>query len=322
MRKNKMEKESSPEETKQEQKTEINQKFWTKRNSIIVAVVFVLVLFGAFVLFQDREEVVTKPTRELKILQWDHFIPGYDEWFDSFATQWGEDNGVNVTVDHVNIAEVRGRVTAEIATGEGHDLYEHLSPPASFEVDMMDLTDLNQEAQRRFGNQCSVCTKSSFNPTTGKFYGFCHGWIPDPGDYRKSLWDMIGKPEGPNTWADLLEYGTRIKEEIGVGMGIGMSKEIDSNMANRALLWSYGASIQDENGQVVINSPETIAAIEYMIQLYNNTMTDEVFNWKAASNNQALIAAKASYILNSISAYRTAQKTIEKVAVISFLYQR
>src|SRR5262249_8137074 len=34
----------------------------------------------------------------------------------------------------------------------------------------------------------------------------------------------------------------------------------------------------------------------------------EVFGWNAASNNQLLVAGKASYILNSISAYRTAQK--------------
>ncbi len=37
-------------------------------------------------------------------------------------------------------------------------------------------------------------------------------------------------------------------------------------------------------------------------------MTDEVFAWKAASNNQGLIAGNLSYIVNSISAWRTAQE--------------
>ena len=37
-------------------------------------------------------------------------------------------------------------------------------------------------------------------------------------------------------------------------------------------------------------------------------MTPEVFGWNAASNNQLLVAGQASYILNSISAYRTAQE--------------
>ena len=53
-----------------------------------------------------------------------------------------------------------------------------------------------------------------------------------------------------------------IKKAQGIQMGIGMSQEIDSNMAGRALLWSFGGSIQDANEKVVINSPETVAAVE------------------------------------------------------------
>jgi multiple sugar transport system substrate-binding protein len=44
-----------------------------------------------------------------------------------------------------------------------------------------------------------------------------------------------------------------------------------------------------------------------MKELYERAMTPEVFSWTAASNNQLLVAGQASYILNSISAYRTAQ---------------
>jgi multiple sugar transport system substrate-binding protein len=51
-----------------------------------------------------------------------------------------------------------------------------------------------------------------------------------------------------------------------------------------------------------------------MANLFKNAMTDEVFSWDAASNNQLLIAGQASYILNSISAYRTAQESQPDVA--------
>lgn len=97
-------------------------------------------------------------------------------------------------------------------------------------------------------------------------------------------------------------------------LGIGMSQEIDSNMAGRGLLWSFGGSIQDADEQVVINSPETVAAVEFMQKLYKQAMTPEVFSWTAASNNQGLIAGQLSYILNSISAYRTSQEQNPKVA--------
>jgi multiple sugar transport system substrate-binding protein len=43
-------------------------------------------------------------------------------------------------------------------------------------------------------------------------------------------------------------------------------------------------------------------------------MTNEVFSWNAASNNQGLVAGSLSYIVNSISAWRTAQGTNREVA--------
>ncbi|MCH7883514.1 hypothetical protein IIA95_03825, partial [Patescibacteria group bacterium] len=121
----------------------------SKNKIYIIIIVTAIVLIGGFLWFQGAEKEVAKPTKELKILQWDHFVPGYDEWFDSFAKQWGEDNGVNVIVDHINVADIGKRTVAEIAAGEGHDLIEQVSPPASFEPDMIDLTDVNQEAKKR-----------------------------------------------------------------------------------------------------------------------------------------------------------------------------
>ena len=255
----------------------------------------------------------TKLSGDLKILQWSHFVPQHDTWFDPFAKAWGQQVGVNVSVDHIDQAELFTRASAEIQAREGHDLIEFISPPSNLEPGVLDLTDLNQEAVKRFGNQIEFCTKSSYNPTTKKYYGFCHGYAPDPGDFRKSLWEKVGLPNGPSTYQELLDGGTKIKQ-MGVQLGIGMSNEIDSNMAARALIWSYGGSIQDEHENVVLNSPQTIDAVDYMARLFKATMTDEVFGWNAASNNQGLIAGNLSYILNSISAYRTAQTANPDVA--------
>jgi ABC-type glycerol-3-phosphate transport system substrate-binding protein len=259
------------------------------------------------------------PTRniagtELKILQWSHFVPAYDTWFDAFAKAWGEANQVNVTVDHINTADVPATFAAEISAQEGHDLVEHISSLAQYEKSVLDLRDVTEEAARRHGEQLPMAMRNSHNPTTDVYYAFCHGYAPDPGDYRKSLWDAVGLPNGPSTWQELLDGGTKIKSDQGVQMGIGMSNEIDSRMAAQTLMWAYGAAIQDENENVTINSPETVAAVEYMANLFKNCMTDEVFGWTAASNNQLLIAGQASYILNSISAYRTAQEAQPDVA--------
>jgi ABC-type glycerol-3-phosphate transport system substrate-binding protein len=250
----------------------------------------------------------------LSILLWSHFVPSHDEWFDPFARDWGSRVGVDVTVDHINNAEIPGRVASEIAAGQGHDLIQYIAPLSQFEPSVVDLKDLNEEAERRFGEQVEICRNTSLNPTTGVYYAYSPGWVPDPGDYRKSLWEQVGLPDGPTTWDELLAGGTEIKDRLGVQMGIGMSQEIDSNMAGRALIWSFGGSVQDEEENVVLNSPETIEAVEFMRRLFQQTMTDEVFAWNAASNNQGLIAGQLSYILNSISAWRTAQEANPDVA--------
>jgi len=251
---------------------------------------------------------------DLRILLWSHFVPSHDKWFDPFAKSWGEQVGVNVTVDHINNAEIVARTAAEIQAKQGHDLIQYIAPLSQFEPSVVDLKDVADEATKRYGEQLPLCVKSSQNPATGKHYAYAPGWVPDPGDYRKSLWEAVGLPNGPTSWDDLLRGGAEIKKSKNIQMGLGMSQEIDSNMAGRALLWSFGGSIQDENEQVVINSPETVAAVEFMQRLFKETMTNEVFSWNAASNNQGLIAGQMSYILNSISAWRTAQEANPEVA--------
>lgn len=263
--------------------------------------------------------VQTPPTRDIRgtsltILQWSHFVPRYDQWFAQFLAEWAAENEVEARVDHINPVDVPATLAAEIGAGEGHDLIEYNSALPQYEPSVMDLTDVVEETTRRHGPQLEMAERNSFNPTTGVYYGYCHGYAPDPGNYRRSLWQAVEMPDGPTSWDELLAGGSRIKTEQGVQLGIGMSNEDDSSMAIQALLWAFGAAIQDENERVVINSPETIAAIEYMTSLYEQAMTPEVFGWTPASNNQLLIGGQASYILNSISAYRTAQTAQPDVA--------
>jgi multiple sugar transport system substrate-binding protein len=247
------------------------------------------------------------PGTSLKILQWSHFVPQYDVWFDPFAKAWGNANGVDVSVDHIGLADLPAALTSAIDAGQGPSLVEMLFAPSAYYEGLADLTDVNMQAQKLFGDQEPTCKNSSYLPATGTYYGYCHAWVPDPADYVADKWAAVGYPNGPESWADLLDGGKKIKDQFGIPVGLGLSPELDSRMAARAIIWSYGGSVQDENECVTINSPQTVAAVKYMADLYNSTMTDEVFGWQAASNNQGLIAGELSYILNSISAYRSLQ---------------
>lgn len=263
-------------------------------------------------------EPATKLSGTLTLLLWSHFVPSHDVWFDKFCKDWGTRVGVDVRVDHVDVGNVPTQIASELQAGQGHDLMQYIATLSQFEPSVLDLADVNQEANKRYGEQLKICTDSSYNPHTDKYYAFAPGWVPDPGNYRKSLWEPAGFPDGPSSWDELLEAGTKIKQDQGVQLGLGMSQEIDSNMAAHALLWSYGASIQDENEAVVLNSPQTLEAVDVMSRLFKGAMTDEVFAWNAASNNEGLISGKLSYILNSISAYRSSQEVNPDVAADTY----
>lgn len=264
------------------------------------------------------EEKFTEPSSELsgdlRVLMWSHFVPAHDEWFDPFAQEWGERVGVNVTVDHIDVTGIPARISSEIGAGEGHDLIQFIATLSQFEPSVHSMNDLMDESNKRFGQHVPICQKSSFNPTTDNYYAYAPSWSPDPGDYRKSLWSAVDLPDGPSTWDELLEGGGRIFSDQGTQMGLGLSQEIDSNMYARALIWSYGGAEQDENENVTLMSDDTIAAVQYAKDLFDAAMTEEVFAWNPASNNEGLISGELSYILNSISAWRTAQADIPDIA--------
>ncbi|MDR7580564.1 MAG: extracellular solute-binding protein, partial [Armatimonadota bacterium] len=156
----------------------------------------------------------------------------------------------------------------------------------------------------------ALVRRSVYNPNTRKFFGFSDRWILFPGNYLRSVWSAAGMPGGPSTWEDLLRVGNEIKRrfpEIQIPVGIGFSQDLDSNMAVRALLWSFGASVQDAQENVVLNSEQTVRAVEFGVRLFREVMNPAVLSWNAASNNQALNARQTSFIINPISAYRTAQ---------------
>jgi multiple sugar transport system substrate-binding protein len=154
----------------------------------------------------------------------------------------------------------------------------------------------------------ALARKSTLDPRTGRFFAFSDSYVPDPGNYRIDLWTEVGFPKGPNRWEDLRAGGRQIKERFGNPVGLGLSQEVDSNMALRALLWSFGGAEQDADGRVALNSPNTIEALEFARALYRETETPEVFTWDPSSNNRMMLAGRASFVCNAISVTRTAER--------------
>lgn len=243
--------------------------------------------------------------RRLTILHWSHFVPGYDVWFDrTYAREWGRANDVEVTVDHIPFGQIPARAAAEVAARSGHDLYQHISPAATLEPETEDMGDIIEPLIKKYGMQ-ELARRSTYNPKTKKWFALSNSWVPDPGHYRKDLFDLAGYV--PDSWDNVLLAGRKLKP-IGHPIGIGLSPDIDANYVLRDVIWSYGGTTQNQAGEVVINSKNTVEAVKYVTALFKEAMTPEVLAWDASSNNLAMLAGKVSFVFNAISIARTSEK--------------
>ena len=245
--------------------------------------------------------------KTLKILQWNHFVSSYDSWFNEiYVKVWGEKNNTNVIVDNIGLAGLKSRATAEVLAKKGHDLFLFLGPPPMHEDEVIDHREIYEECERKYGKPIDLAIKSTYNPKTKKYYGFSDSYVPDPVNYRKDLWDDVGMY--PDSWDDIRAGGKKIKQKHNIPVGIGLASEIDTSMAMRAIMYSFGASEQDAEGNPALKSKETLEAIKFVKALYEETMTDEVFTWDNFSNNRMMLAGQGSLALNAITITREGEK--------------
>lgn len=241
----------------------------------------------------------------LRIIQWSHFVPAYDKWFDNVYTKrWGQANDTEVIVDHINVNDIPARAAAEVAAQSGHDLFFFLSPPAAYENQVIPLNDVVQQVTKKRGKMKDLAHKATYNPRTKKYFAFSDNYVPDPANYRADLWGEIGMK--PNTWEDVLRAAPRLRAK-GNPIGIGMSNELDSNMALMAMMMCFGSFIQNKEQRVVLNTKGTVEVLKFARELFRRGMSNEIFAWTPASNNQAFLAGRLSLAMNAISITRSAE---------------
>jgi len=233
------------------------------------------------------------------------------------AQRHAERFDTEVIVDNINLALIESRAAAEVAAQKGHDLVMFLAPPAVFEDQVVDMNDVYAECEKKHGKPIDLAIKSTYNPKTKRYFAFSDSFVPDPVNYRTDLWGEIGMK--PDTWEDVRVGGKKIKDKTGIPVGIGLSAEIDTAMAMRAIMYSFGASVQDAEGNLALNSPQTLEALKFVKALFEECMTPEVLAWDASSNNRAMLAGRSSLVLNAISVTRTGENNKmnihEKIAI-------
>ncbi len=240
---------------------------------------------------------------DLTIIQWIHFVPAYDDWFDNtWIKQWEQKNDVQVTIDHINNTLLDTRAAAEVAAQSGHDLFQSLHPLAAYEDQVINHASVVHEIERKVGKYGPLGKASTYNPKTKKYFAVSDCYVPDPVVWRHDLWNGVG--ESPATWDHVRKAAPKLKA-AGHPIGIGQSQELDSNMALIAFSMCFGSFIQNAHNRPTLKSKQTVEAVKFMADIYKSGEVADIFAWNPASNNNFLYSGVGSMILNAISATRT-----------------
>lgn len=94
------------------------------------------------------------------------------------------------------------------------------------------------------------------------------------------------------------------------GFGNTFSDVPDGNNIFWGYLWAFGGKVQDENGEIVFNSQESIDALTWYTDLYlkHKVMPEAVTGWDDTGNNKGWLAGQCACIYNSgsiLNAMRT-----------------
>jgi multiple sugar transport system substrate-binding protein len=133
--------------------------------------------------------------------------------------------------------------------------------------------------------------------------------------YRKDLFQKAGISGPPQTWdeyrADAVKLTDAANGIYGSGTGYGDGNS-DCEWLSRGIIWSYGGAEFSADGKsIVIDTPETRKAIDYIVGLF---MKDKVtpptaLGWNDSGNNTSYLSGQAAMVFNTGSIVNAMKKS-------------
>jgi multiple sugar transport system substrate-binding protein len=168
------------------------------------------------------------------------------------------------------------------------------------------LTDLAEYLGAKYGGWYPAAKRYSMRGD--RWIALSQGATGGTMNYRISAMRAAGFDEFPKDLAGYLKLCQGLKK-VGKPPGFALGHATgDANGWVHWCLWAHGGKMVDEKNNVVIDSPETVAALDYAKQLYE-TYISGVLSWLDPSNNKAFLADQIGLTLNGISIYTVAKNS-------------
>lgn len=248
-----------------------------------------------------------EPNASLRVLRWKQFVEGDIISFTASTKKFTEKTGIKVRVDTESWEDVRPKAAVAANVGAGPDIIiDTNDDPFKFPEKLVDLTDLADYLGGKYGGWYDTCRQ----------YGMHNKrWITLPQgvnvsciNYRVSAIQKAGFEKIPEDLPSFLKLCQKLKgTPTPAGFALGHASG-DANNWTHWCLWTYGGMVVDPKSNVVLDSPETVASLEYAKQLAD-TFVPGTLSWLDPSNNKAFLAGELGLTGNGISIYTVAKNS-------------
>ena len=244
---------------------------------------------------------------KLRVLRWKRFVAGDEEAWMANTKKFTEKTGVEVRVDNEGWEDVRPKAAVAANVNSGPDIILSTFDDANMYPDkLLDVTDLANYLGAKYGGWYPVCEQ--YLKQGNKWIALPLGCAGNCIVYRESHMKAAGFSTFPRDTEGFLKLMQAMKAK-GTPGGFALGNATgDGNVWTHWLLWSFGGRMVDEKNNVVLNSPETVKALEYAKELYD-TFVPGTLSWLDPNNNKAFLDGQISVTANGISVYYAAKNS-------------
>jgi multiple sugar transport system substrate-binding protein len=246
---------------------------------------------------------------KLRVLRWSRFVQGDIDAYMVNVKRFTEKTGVEVRVDNEGWEDVRPKAAVAANTGAGPDIILSTNDDANLYPDkLLDVTDLAEYLGKKYGGWYPA-VEAYLRPDGKKWIGLGLGAAGSYMVYRESQVKAAGFDSFPKDTDNFLKMLRALKEK-GTPGGMALGNATGDGLWCNWLIWSHGGMLVDKNNKVVIDSPETMKALDYGKELYA-TFIPGTLSWLDPNNNKAFLDGQISVTNNGISIYYAAKNATD-----------
>jgi multiple sugar transport system substrate-binding protein len=205
---------------------------------------------------------------------------------------------------------VQPKASVAANTNQGPDVFWGLySLPHLFPDKCVDVTDVADYLGNKYGGW--VDTAKTYGQSGGKWIALPVAYNGNVINYRQSMIEKAGFKELPGDTAGFLELMKALKaKSVPGGFALGRASG-DGNAWVHWCLWAHGGNLVDKDDKVIINSDNTIKALEYAKAMSEHFVPGTA-SWNDAFNNKAFLSGEVSLTNNGVSIYAASKAGADK----------